>query len=628
MAPDPFLNTITSQDALNSAIRSAFDNYTDPIQGSWFERMLPDKDDSNTNAIKENNGAIQENTDANKSTTEALNNAAKTGSIVKLVMAGQDIDDKDELFKKLGVTTQEIIETFGRGFNDLYAGAVAFADMTAEVTQPHLEFFDSVQKSLGGLKDVTKESTIGLSQDLSEAYQTFAKDFLKTNKELNSEENRYLMRDIELTSNEKLNNLANQTNQVMAMVEDPKKAFETFARIVTSTGDTYGQQITSQFKNFSQELFVVQEGLGLNADQMTKIITRSIDTTGEASMETFDNIVKLTMAAEKSTGISSKVIADGFAKMKTDVRTFGNVTDEEAIRISTNLLQMGVSVEGLGQMINKFTNFDGAAQSIGNLTAAFGVHMDAMEMMTLANTDQEAFLMRIREQFEEQGVAFEDMNLAQQKLLSQQIGLGIEETSRLLDFDREITSIEDLQAASEEMDQNEAIDRMKDNISDLISQGVDLETAIAKSKAFGLGGEFSAQVVEANKNVNTLIQSFGSFAARKQKEISSELIEMIANGAKDAQALIESFNKKINEANNKSSKISEAQIANAEAIGIAQANASTQVQQSSAEGIGTTIGNASGAAHLKVVKAGLKSDEAVGLTYGASGVGNMLGGAP
>ena len=628
MAPDPFLNTITSQDALNSAIRSAFDNYTDPLQGSWFARMLPDKNDSNTNAIKENNGAIQENTDANKSTTEALNNAAKTGSIVKLVMAGQDIDDKDELFKKLGVTTQEIIETFGRGFNDLYAGAVAFADMTAEVTQPHLEFFDSVQKSLGGLKDVTKESTIGLSQDLSEAYQTFAKDFLKTNKELNSEENRYLMRDIELTSNEKLNNLANQTNQVMAMVEDPKKAFETFARIVTSTGDTYGQQITSQFKNFSQELFVVQEGLGLNADQMTKIITRSIDTTGEASMETFDNIVKLTMAAEKSTGISSKVIADGFAKMKTDVRTFGNVTDEEAIRISTNLLQMGVSVEGLGQMINKFTNFDGAAQSIGNLTAAFGVHMDAMEMMTLANTDQEAFLMRIREQFEEQGVAFEDMNLAQQKLLSQQIGLGIEETSRLLDFDREITSIEDLQAASEEMDQNEAIDRMKDNISDLISQGVDLETAIAKSKAFGLGGEFSAQVVEANKNVNTLIQSFGSFAARKQKEISSELIEMIANGAKDAQALIESFNKKINEANNKSSKISEAQIANAEAIGIAQANASTQVQQSSAEGIGTTIGNASGAAHLKVVKAGLKSDEAVGLTYGASGVGNMLGGAP
>jgi len=625
---DPFLNTITSQDALNSAIRSAFDNYTDPLQGSWFARMLPDKNDSNTNAIKENNGAIQENTDANKSTTEALNNAAKTGSIVKLVMAGQDIDDKDELFKKLGVTTQEIIETFGRGFNDLYAGAVAFADMTAEVTQPHLEFFDSVQKSLGGLKDVTKESTIGLSQDLSEAYQTFAKDFLKTNKELNSEENRYLMRDIELTSNEKLNNLANQTNQVMAMVEDPKKAFDTFARIVTSTGDTYGQQITSQFKNFSQELFVVQEGLGLNADQMTKIITRSIDTTGEASMETFDNIVKLTMAAEKSTGISSKVIADGFAKMKTDVRTFGNVTDEEAIRISTNLLQMGVSVEGLGQMINKFTNFDGAAQSIGNLTAAFGVHMDAMEMMTLANTDQEAFLMRIREQFEEQGVAFEDMNLAQQKLLSQQIGLGIEETSRLLDFDREITSIEDLQAASEEMDQNEAIDRMKDNISDLISQGVDLETAIAKSKAFGLGGEFSAQVVEANKNVNTLIQSFGSFAARKQKEISSELIEMIANGAKDAQALIESFNKKINEANNKSSKISEAQIANAEAIGIAQANASTQVQQSSAEGIGTTIGNASGAAHLKVVKAGLKSDEAVGLTYGASGVGNMLGGAP
>jgi len=625
---DPFLNTITSQDELNRAIRSAFDNYANPLPGSWFERMLPDKDDSNINAIKENNGAIQENTEANKSTSEALNNAVKTGSVVTLVMAGQNIDDKDELFAKLGVTAQDVIDKLGEGFNVLYDGLMSTRGIISEISQPHMEFFDSVQRSLGGLKDVTKESTIGLSQDLSEAYQSFASDFHKTNEELNSEENRYLMRNFELTSDEQMNNLLNQTNQVMALVDDPKKAFETFAKIISSTGDTYGRQVTSQFKNFSQELFVIQEGLGLSTDQMTKIITRSIDTTGEASMETFDNIVKLTLAAEKSTGISSKVIADGFAKMKTDVQTFGNVTDEEAIRISTNLLQMGVSVEGLGQMINKFTNFDGAAQSIGNLTAAFGVHMDAMEMMTLANTDQEAFLMRIREQFEEQGVAFEDMNLAQQKLLSQQIGLGIEETSRLLDFDREITSIEDLQAASEEMDQNEAIDRMKDNISDLISQGASLESAIAKSKAFGLGADFSAEVVEANKKVRELEISFGSFAARAQKKISSEVIETVADGAKNVQEMIDALNSKINEANNKSSKISEAQIANAEAIGIVQANANTQVQQSAAEGIGTITGNASGAAYLKVVKEGLKSNEAMGLPYGASGVGNVLGGAP
>ena len=49
-------------------------------------------------------------------------------------------------------------------------------------------------------------------------------------------------------------------------------------------------------------------------------------------------------------------------------------------------------------MTNKFMNFDSAAQKMGDLSALFGIQMDAMEMTYLANEDQEEFLFRMREE--------------------------------------------------------------------------------------------------------------------------------------------------------------------------------------------------------------------------------------
>ena len=158
-----------------------------------------------------------------------------------------------------------------------------------------------------------------------------------------------------------------------------------------------------------------------------------------------------------ATGKSAKIVADTMAAVISDVQNFGNVTDEEASRISGALLEIGIAADTLGKLVGKFANFDSAASAVGNLTAAFGLNLDAMEMMMLANEDQEQFLFRMRDAFEEQGLNFQEMSLAQQKLISSQIGLTVEEASRFFDFENQITSIDELKEATEELSPDEAV---------------------------------------------------------------------------------------------------------------------------------------------------------------------------
>ena len=78
----------------------------------------------------------------------------------------------------------------------------------------------------------------------------------------------------------------------------------------------------------------------------------------------------------------------------------------------------------------------------------FGVQLDAMEMMRLANEDQEGFLLRMRGQFIQTAKSVDQMSLAEKRLIQGQLGLkDVESVERLLDPGRAISSIEDLNAA-------------------------------------------------------------------------------------------------------------------------------------------------------------------------------------
>ena len=99
------------------------------------------------------------------------------------------------------------------------------------------------------------------------------------------------------------------------------------------------------------------KGLRLTNREVAEIFERQVSKTGEASTEIFLNISKFAKATSDATGISFQEITAGIADIITDVETFGNVSEEQAARIAGNLGQIGLSVRGFGQMVDKFMNF-------------------------------------------------------------------------------------------------------------------------------------------------------------------------------------------------------------------------------------------------------------------------------
>ena len=108
-----------------------------------------------------------------------------------------------------------------------------------------------------------------------------------------------------------------------------------------------------------------------------------------------------------------------------DTNRFGNIGVDSAGRIAAALGQLGVDFQTFTRMTDKFMNFDSAASKMGELSALFGIQMDAMEMTYLANEDQEEFLFRMREEIMDSGVDVENMSKTRARALADQMGLSV-----------------------------------------------------------------------------------------------------------------------------------------------------------------------------------------------------------
>ena len=92
--------------------------------------------------------------------------------------------------------------------------------------------------------------------------------------------------------------------------------------------------------------------------------------------------------------------------------------------MSTAIKQVGITFNDLDNLVGKFEGFDSAASAVGDLTSVFGVQMDAMEMMYLANENEEEFLFRLREQLLDQGINLETMSDTRKRFLANQLNMN------------------------------------------------------------------------------------------------------------------------------------------------------------------------------------------------------------
>lgn len=177
---------------------------------------------------------------------------------------------------------------------------------------------------------------------------------------------------------------------------------------------------------------VAQKNLGLNASELNLIFEKELSKTGEISGKALKSFEKALLATHDATGFSAEKIKTDMIAMMSDFNTYGDITETRAASLSATITKLGISVSDVTSMVGKFQTFDAATQAMSNLSAMTGATLDTMELFRLANEDQEAFVLSLREQLDAQGVEFDQMDAIQKRQLASAFGLDARAFERMM----------------------------------------------------------------------------------------------------------------------------------------------------------------------------------------------------
>ena len=326
--------------------------------------------------------------------------------------------------------------------------------------------FDTVESAINSYDALVKYSTLrnanALENILDRYGGNFTKAYITRNKELDSLGEGLTRSQVELF------------NASTRMFRDTDLG-NYYERIETMQRDMYfmQDQLSSRTYNaavdmtegVTQQALMFKQTMGFTGTEVATLLRRGYVESGETSEEILNNIAFHAAEMSEATGIPLKHLAHGIKEVMSDMQTFTTMTEAQAARLTASLMEMGVSMSGFEGMLTPFRDFSTAATKMGEISSIFGVQLDAMEMMYLANEDEEKFLHRMREDLIAQGVDMENMSGARQRVLSRTLGMSMEETRTFLSTGERLTSMSELQSASAKAnarDQAEAFQLLKD----------------------------------------------------------------------------------------------------------------------------------------------------------------------
>ena len=323
-------------------------------------------------------------------------------------------------------------------------------DAISGLTDPEvLKFMNDLQASMGGLAG-------GFGEQFQEG-ETFANKYSKVYLDFNEK--------IYGTQKSSIDGLGISLSNLLGETSKAFKAFEYMAAGAGSSADGLRLLKTST-ADTALEMAAFGTNMGMSTREVSTFISRQIDLTGEANTDMLREAAIMSKRIADQTGDSSKEILNIVEGLISDTRRYGNVSVEEAARIGGSLRQLGLDYGELDGMVDKFFNFETAAQSVSALTSVFGVQLDAMELMRMANEDQGALMETLRDQFIATGKSVDDMSLAEKRLIQQQLGLkSVSAVERLFDPEAEYQSLDDLDAATDD-----EIGGVKESIEELESE--------------------------------------------------------------------------------------------------------------------------------------------------------------
>ncbi len=396
--------------------------------------------------------------EANKALEEMSAKAAETGDVGSKAMAGLS-----ENAGKVSTNTSMISKTFtgiskvmgsmnstalgvlgsmykiGKAilsipldiFNNLMADAAAMSGDTS-----FLEALEKIRKEFGSFKEETSKNIVG-------AYKTV---------------------------NTQLTQMSGLS--VWQVFKTPADQL-TYLHEIASKAGPMMHKFGEEMAKSGGAMVVFDKGMGIGAENMKGFMDR-------AAVLGTDLQTQLTSAGNqalqmgKEFGLSSKMISSDMGKMMKDVKNFGSMTQSQMAVSTVYTKKLGIEMKGILGTIEKFDNFDKAAESAALLSQAFGANVDAFKMMN--EQDPAKRMDEMRKAMAAAGQTTEGMTRQQLKLLASTTGLTEEAAQLAFSSKNQGLSYEQVQkqaskAESAQMTQTKVMKGLSDNIERVVHAG-------------------------------------------------------------------------------------------------------------------------------------------------------------
>lgn len=247
-------------------------------------------------------------------------------------------------------------------------------------------------------------------------------------------------------------------------------ALKELQTIAGEFGDSFSQ-LRDQFVGSATELLIMNKGLNLSGEALLNLSLQA-RAAGQTMQEALIETTTLVMGMEKQIGIDGKVIGKNLDKLSKDMSNFGHMSKKQLVATAGYAAKLGVSIEGLSAVFDKFENFEDAATGAAKLAEAFGMNVDAMAMMNAESPAEQMDMMR--QAFAETGKSLDDLSRSEKKYLEDLTGLKGADLYNAFDPANADMNFDDMLAAADEaeakMDPAEAMLKAADKIEKAMDQ--------------------------------------------------------------------------------------------------------------------------------------------------------------
>lgn len=242
-----------------------------------------------------------------------------------------------------------------------------------------------------------------------------------------------LMKAGTFTQEEAINGLMNVTNQAAMAGVGLKQASDAMVGLKTSFSGFTNLVPAQQTKITT--LVATMERMGISVSASAKFLDTATKSLGMSTTQATNFLSSLEGFAKKS-GIPIAELSKNLEGATDKIALFGDKGTEVFKEMSLVSKQLGIEMNTLYNITERFTTFEGAADAAGKLNAILGGNfINSVDLLTASMEDPaEAFKM-LKVSMDQSGQSFDQMDNGMKRVIASSIGMTVEQAGKLFSQD-------------------------------------------------------------------------------------------------------------------------------------------------------------------------------------------------